>query len=48
MGFTAHVGEGACVGGNMKVIYLNKGLSHPQTGEPRNAALEANFLVSRD
>lgn len=48
MGFAARVDEGVCVGWNMKVIYLNKGVSHPQTGEPWNAALEANFLVSRD
>ena len=56
MGFTAHVAEGlcvcvcvcVCVGCDMKVFYLNKGLSHLQTGEPRNAALKANFLVSRD
>lgn len=48
MGFTARVDEGVCVGWNMKVIYLNKGVSHLQTGEPWNAALEANFLVSRD
>lgn len=48
MGFAACVDEGVCVGWNTKVIYLNKGVSHPQTGEPWNAALEANFLVSRD